>query len=578
MVAEQREDKVDFEELNELDTQTEDNEDFAALLEDSFSEVENGEIVIGRVVEVRREHVVVDIGSKADGIIPLEDYLLPGEPMNIHVGQETPLYIVRSEDRYGAPILSRRRAIEARDMERIRQARESGAAVTCRIVESTKGGFKAYVGSIAGFMPLSHSGVNTRRQEEIDALVGRELEVKVLDIRGRNNVVLSRRALNEERRELVRTTIQEALETGALLKGTVKTITDFGAFVDLGGIDGLLHVQDMAWHHIEHPSAMVQVGQPLEVKVIKIAGDRISLSLKEKTEDPWVRVKDKYPIGARFQGVVTNLASYGAFVELEPGVEGMIHVSELSWIDRINHPKEVLTTGQRVEVVVLDVDIDKRRIALGYKQAQQNPWEQARIDFPPNTIVTGTVTGLQDYGAFVRLPNGLEGMVHVADMSWTKRVKHPKHLVNIGDQVTVAIKEINPETRRISLSMKDAEVDPWTQVNTRYPVGSTVKVKVVKLTDRGAVCELEEGIEGFAHVSTLGTERVSKPSDVLKVGDEVEMQVIKIDRANRKIGLSRKALLLEEERAEVAQYLADDESSGMGTLGDFLREALGRDS
>ncbi|HNT35514.1 MAG TPA: S1 RNA-binding domain-containing protein, partial [bacterium] len=409
----------------------------------------------------------------------------------------------------------------------------------------------------------------------LEELVGQTFLAKIIELRGRQDAVLSRREYLEEERDRRRKETLGLLQEGALVRGVVKNLTDFGAFVDLGGIDGLLHINDMSWQHVTRPEDVVAVNQEVEVLILQIDGERISLGLKQKTEDPWGDVLDRYPIGAVVSGQITSLTKYGAFVELEPGVEGLIHISEMSWTHRIKHPSDVFNIGDMVAAQILKVDDANKRISLGYKQTQDNPWALAEVKYPVNSTVEGEVVGLTDFGAFVRLEDGVDGMIHVSDMSWTKKIKHPSEVLKEGDAVQAVVLEVNGEQKRISLGLKQVEPDPWSRAKKRYRLGNHAEGTVVKVTDFGAFVELEEGIEGLIHISEISDRRVDHPEDMLKVGDRIHAKVIKSDSKNRKIGLSIREYQNDMERQEVQKYMDSGEES-LGTMGDLISSALKR--
>ncbi len=546
-------------------------EDMNALIDDSFSQHARGEIVKGVVIKVNPEDIVVDIGSKSEGAIRKGDFYLPGEPEEARVGQEIQVYVMAAEDSEGHPRLSRRRAMELVARQEVKDAFTEGRPVKCRVIEiMDKGGLRVSMNGMLGFIPFSQTGVRSRNREDLEPMLGQEIEAKVLELRGKRDVVLSRRAFLEELLSKQKTETMENLAPGRVVKGVVKNLTDFGAFIDLGGVDGLLHIQDMAWRHVERPSDIVQVGQTVDVMVLGVNGDRISLGKKQLTQDPWDGVAERFPNGAVHTGRVTSLTKYGAFVEMEPGVEGLIHISEISWTRRLRHPSEVLKEGETVQVRVLDVDAEKKRISLSYKQTETDPWTLAAASTPEGSFFDGEVTGLTDFGAFVRLPCGVDGMIHVSDLSWTRRVRKPSEMLKKGDHVKVKVLEINPAEQRIALGLKQAEQDPWEMVPVKYPAGTIVEVTVTKLADFGAFCELEEGIEGLVHISELSENKVGQVGDVLKAGDKVRMKVVKIDAHQRRIGLSIKALERSTpSRDEEDRYMAAPDAP-LASLGELL--------
>jgi small subunit ribosomal protein S1 len=548
-------------------------QDLQDLYEESFAEYTAGQIVKGRVVRVGGEDVVVHIGSKSEGVIPLSEFLDEEIDVNVFVGQEIDVYVVTPENEDGIPVLSRKRAAEEGARAEISRAQETGESVSCRVESLTKGGLRVSAGGMKGFIPFSHSGVRRGDEEGLKALVGTTIRAAVLEVRGKRNLILSRRVLLEKEREHKRNEILANIRPGARVRGKIKNITNYGAFVDLDGVDGLVHVSDLSWRKITHPSQMLNTGEEHEFIVLAIDGEKVSLGLKQISPDPWETAATRYEVGSVHNGKVVGVAKYGVFVELEPGVEGLVHISELSWTKRLKRPTEVVRRGSEIEVKVLGVDLEKRRISLGYRQTLPDPWHEAAEKYPPGTVIDGQVSGLTDFGVFVRLPEGVDGMVHVSDISWTKKVTNPADEFKKGQKTRVVVLEIDPEKHRISLGMKQAEADPW-QVAAGYcKVGSCVKVKVVKITDFGIFVELSEGLEGLVHISELSEKRISHPSDVVKEGDEVMMKIIKFDSRKRKLSLSLRQYMKDQEQATVKQYMSGDDSSG-STLGDILGQAI----
>lgn len=543
------------------------------LIDASFAEREAGEIVTGRVVRVTPEHVIIDIGSKSEGAVPFEEFLGPDNADRVFVGQEVEVMVVQAEDAEGTPVLSRRRAVEERSHRMVRRALKTGEGVPCQIEGITKGGLRADVGGMKGFIPFSQSGVRRGNEEELRALVGTQIRARVIEMRGKSDLILSRRAYLEDQRQRKKEETLAKLQPGARVTGTVKSITAFGAFVDLGGVDGLVHVSDLSWQKVNHPAQVVQVGQTLELVVREIDGDKVSLSLKHLLPDPWENLETKYPPGTVVHGKVTGTAKYGAFVELEPGIEGLVHISELSWTQRVRKPTEVLHKGEEIEVKILGIDPVKRRISLGYRQTMPDPWELAAERYSKLDTVEGNVSGITEYGVFVRLPEGIDGMIHVSDISWTKKVTNPAEVFHKGQKVRAVILEVDPAKRRISLGIKQGEADPWKAAAAIYHVGSNVEVKVVKLTDFGVFVELPDGLEGLVHISELGPRKISHPSEVVEEGDQVMMKIIKFDPRKRKLSLSLRQYLREQERGEVEQYLNGSDAAGT-TLGEILGRAL----
>jgi small subunit ribosomal protein S1 len=548
--------------------------EFEALFEESLRTVKPGGVVKGRVVGVTSTHVLIDVGYKSEGQIPLQEFTDRHGNVQVKVGDDVDVYFDSSEGENGGIVLSRQRAENMKVWEEIEKAYNEGTGIEGHIVGKVKGGFKVDVG-VPGFLPGSH--VDIRPSRNLDKFIGTTDRFAVLKYnRARGNVVLSRRALLEKERDTLKQEILKVLEEGVILEGTVKNITGYGAFVDLGGIDGILHISDMSWGRINHPSEVVQVGEKVKVVVLKFdpEKERISLGIKQLTPDPWHTVAEKYPAGTRVQGKVISLMDYGAFVELESGIEGLIHISEMSWTKKIAHPSKILQVGQMVEVVVLNVDPSHRRISLGLKQVMANPWEEAKEKYPVGTVIKGPVRNVTDFGIFVGIEEGIDGLVHISDLHWTKKIKHPSELYKKGDIVEAKVLGVNVENARFSLGIKQLTTDPWKVIAERYPVGSKVKGQVTSVPDFGVFVRIEEGVEGLIHVSQLSTERVDKPSSLYKVGDEVEAEVINIDAGERKIGLSIRALRRTEERQEMENYLKKEKEGGRFSFESLLNDEL----
>ena len=561
-----------LEDLESVDIDDLSEEDMNALIDDSLSRSGRGEIVRGVVVKVSPDEIVVDIGSKSEGVIRRDEFFLPGEPEEVEVGREIQVYVMKAEGRDGHPDVSRRRAHEMGARQEVKDAFAEGRPVTCKVLEVSKGGLRVSISGMFGFIPFSQTGVRSRNREDLEPMVGQDIEAKIVELRGKRDVILSRRVFLEELLAHQKSETMENLAAGNVVKGVVKNLTDFGAFIDLGGVDGLLHIQDMAWQHVERPSDVVQVGQQVQVQVLDVNGDRISLGLKQLTEDPWNAAALKYPPNTVINGRVTSLTKYGAFIELEPGVEGLVHISEMSWTRRLRHPSEMFSEGEMVEAKVLDVDMDKKRISLSHKRLGIDPWTLAMQSTPVSSVFEGEITGLTDFGAFVRLPSGVDGMIHVTDLSWTQRVRRPSEVLSKGDKVRVKVLEINPDEQRIALGLKQVEPDPWDEVPVKYPAGSIVSATVTKITDFGAFCELEVGIEGLVHISEVADHKVDQVGDVLTTGDAVRVKVLRVDLGQRKLGLSLRAVERDETRREDDRYVrSETESSGsLGSLGELL--------
>ncbi|MBR7131624.1 MAG: 30S ribosomal protein S1 [Lentisphaeria bacterium] len=502
--------------------------------------ISKGKIVPGKVVAKTSDGARIDIGYKAEGFVPASEFLNFEE---VNVGDDIDVFLEEIENRQNMPTLSLEKANSIKAWERITTEYGEGHIVKGIMRHRVKGGIMVDVEGFPAFLPGSQLDVSPVRN--MDDYLNKEYEVKIIKINvERHNIVVSRRELLEESLREQRATLMSDMQVDAVVKGVVKNITDFGAFIDLGGIDGLLHITDISWGRINHPSEVLTVGQEIEVIVIGIDKDkeRVSLGLKQKTRNPWDDVVAKYPKGSHVSGKVVNLMPYGAFVEIETGIEGLIHVSEMSWTKRINKASDVLNKDDVVEAVVLDIDRDSRKISLGLRQKERNPWEVLAEKYPVGKHIVGKVRNMTNYGAFVEIENDIDGMIHVSDMSWTRKINKPSEVLTPGQEIEVVILEINPEQQRISLGLKQAESDPWSNINELYKVGDIVKGCVTKITTFGAFVELSNKIDGLIHISQLSNERVDKVKDVLKVGDDVEARVIKVDTDERRIGLSIKAV------------------------------------
>ena len=508
--------------------------------EGATSEFEEGEVVRGRVVQVTPTEVLVDVGYKSEGAIPIEEFHRHGKLPK--VGDQIEVYLEAKEDSEGLIVLSKDKADKIKVWDAITQAHDKGLPVEGRVVEVVKGGLAVDVG-VKAFLPGSQ--VDLRPVKNLAAMVGQTIRAKVIKLnRRRGNVVLSRRAVLEEEREEKKKHTLEVLSEGMVLTGTVKNITDYGAFIDLGGIDGLLHVTDMSWGRVGHPSEIFQVGDQIEVVVLHFDREtgRVSLGYKQKSSDPWANVDDRYPVGAKVNGRIVSLTNYGAFVELEPGVEGLVHVSEMSWTRRVRHPSKLVNVGDTVEVMVLEVNKATKRISLGMKQVESDPWATITERYQPGNRVQGKVRNLTDFGAFVELEPGVDGLLHISDMSWTRNIGHPSELLKKGQPIDTQILNVDRDNKRISLGLKQIQPDPWDSVASRYPMGSRVTGKVVRLTDFGAFVELEPGVDGLLHISQMSNRPIATPADILNVGDELTLMVIRVDPNERRIGLSLKEL------------------------------------
>jgi len=550
--------------------------DFENMFEASIKErdFKVGDVVQGTVVEVQTDYVLVDINYKSEGLIPINEFRMVEGVRSVKPGDVVEVYIDRVENENGMVVLSKDKADMLRAWNDISRAAENEELIEGTIIAKVKGGLSVDIG-VKAFLPGSQ--IDLRPVRNMDVYIGKKYKFKVIKFnKKRGNIVLSRRALLEEERENLRTQTLDAMKEGSIVTGVVKNITDYGAFIDLGGMDGLLHITDMSWGRVKHPSEILNIGDEIKVQVLKYdtERERVSLGLKQLQADPWEAAKDKYPIGTKLHGKVVSLADYGAFVELAEGIEGLIHVSEMSWTKRVKHPSQVVNVGDEVDVVVLEVDSANRRISLGMKQLMPNPWVELKENYPPGTIIEGEVKSITDFGIFVGIEEGIDGLVHISDFSWTKRVNHPSELYSKGQKVRAVVLGVDIENERFSLGIKQLEADPWSRIDEKYKIGTQHDVKVVKLADFGVFVELEADIEGLIHVSELTTERINKPEEFTKAGDVLKAEIISIDKDARKIGLSSKLVKLRESKADVEDYVKKATSTSKTTMGDLFGDAL----
>ena len=560
---------------------TENNQDtngsprFAELFEQSIKQVKEGELVRGTVLSVDMDNVQLDIGFKSEGMIPTWEFMDEDGTLLVKVGDIVDVLVEDAEDEEGHIVLSKEKADRLKIWDDISNAFEADEAVEGVIVSRVKGGLAVDIG-VKAFLPGSQ--VDLRPVRNLETLLGQKLQFKIIKFnKRRGNIVLSRRALLEKERKRMRETTLQTLQVGQIIDGVIKNLTDYGAFIDLGGIDGLLHVTDMSWGRVNHPSEIFQVGDELKVKVLKFDAEteRVSLGLKQLQPDPWMDAGMRYSIGKRLQGKVVSLTDYGAFVELEPGIEGLIHVSEMSWTKRVKHPSKMVSIGDVAEAIVLDVDEGNRKISLGMKQIEPNPWSVIEDRYPVGTKVTGTVRNITNFGVFIGLEEGIDGLVHVSDVSWTEQIKHPSEKFKKGDEVEAIVLKIDKENEKFSLGIKQMQPNPWDDISRRYPIGTEVSGEITSVTDFGAFVKLEEGIEGLVYSSEICAEKVEKPSDVVQPGQVVKALVVKVDAVEGKISLSMRAVNDRQER-ETLKDLAQQTKSQTATLGDLLREKLER--
>ncbi|MFW6032632.1 MAG: 30S ribosomal protein S1 [Phycisphaeraceae bacterium] len=550
------------------------------LLEGQIGDFKPGSILQGKIIGYAGDDYLVEVGLKSEGILDKTEF---DEPESVEIGDTVEVLLEAVEGEGGTVQISKRKADRIRGWENIINTKAEGDSVEGRVMRKINGGLLVDIG-VPVFLPASQ--VDIRRPHDIGVFIGQTIAAEILKIdESRRNIVVSRRRLIERERAEKRKQLLATIKEGDIVPGTVKNIADFGAFVDLGGIDGLLHITDMSWGRINHPSDVVKIDQKIEVKILNIdyEKEKIALGLKQKEASPWEDIEQKYPPNTRVQGVVTNIMSYGAFVKLEEGVEGLVHISEMSWTKRISHPSEVVSIGEEVEVVVLDINKDKQEISLGMKQTEVNPWELVAEKYPPGTVIEGKVRNLASYGAFVEIEPGIDGLLHVSDLSWTKKLAHPNEMVKKGDTIQCVVLEVDQDKQRIALGLKQMTEDPWVEaIPSAYQPGMIVRGKVTKITNFGVFVELEEGLEGLLHISELADHKVETPQEIVQVGQELEVKILRVDIDERKIGLSLKR----------AQWTADQEAAaaraekrtpqaggggggGLGGLGDA--GALGTD-
>lgn len=552
---------------------------FEALFEESFQGFREGEIIHGKVLRHDRDTVIVDVGYKTEAQIPISEFLAEDGTMTVEPGQDIDLLIDKWRPEEGILSFSYFKLVRNRIWDQIIAAYENQNPISGRPVARVKGGYSFIIGDssagVRAFLPLSQ--VDLRPVADPDSVIGQAMECLVIKCnRRRENVVVSRRSLMERERNKEKEKTLSTLAVDQVRDGVVKNITDYGVFIDLGGIDGLLHVTDISWGRTEHPSKRFHVGESVKVKVLQFdpVTEKVSLGVKQLTENPWLRVEEKYPVASRVEGKVVSLTDYGAFIELEEGVEGLVHISEMSWTKRIRHPSQILKPGDHVQAVVLNVDPASRRISLGLKQIEPNPWTLLHERYPVGTVIEGTVKSVTDFGVFIGIEEGIDGLVHISDLSWSRRIKHPGEIYKKGDVIQAVVLNIDAEKERFSLGVKQLTPDPWQFVAEKYPIGSIVTGKVTNVTDFGVFVEIEEGVEGLIHVSEIGPGKVKTPVGMYEVGAEVTAKVIHVAPLERRIGLSIKRIGEDEERTLYAEYASAHASRGGATIGSLLQEEL----
>ena len=561
---------------------TERSAEMAELLSGaSANRFKNGSLVEGTVSAIKDDDVFIDIGYKSEGAVSLSEF---GPDADVKVGDRVTVMLVQLEnDKTGVVELSKRRADEKIRWEKILERYVEGCVVTGTIKSAVRGGLLVSIDDVEAFLPGSQ--IEVTPVKDLEPYVGKTYDFKVIKISNeRRNLIVSRRELIEGTMAEKKAELLATLQKGEIRKGKVKNITDFGAFIDLDGLDGLLHITDMSWGRVKHPSEILKVGDELDVMVLDVDRDRerISLGLKQMSSNPWDTIQDQFPVGSRVSGKVVNLAAYGAFVEIAPGIEGLVHISEFSWTKRVARASDMLSVGDEVQVVVLSVDVENQKIALGIRQTQANPWDTVQDRFPVGSKIKGKVRNFTAYGAFVELEEGIDGMIHVSDMSWTRKINHPSECLQKGQEVEAVVLDVNPKDQRISLGLKQAQQDPWDEIAQKFPVGSVVKGKVSKIASFGAFIELEDGVDGLVHISQISDQRVEKVRDALEVGQEVEARVVKVDRGERRIGLSIRAMSMTEDEvkkleAEAAGETPEPVSSktaGSDSLGNAFEAAF----
>ena len=550
-----------------------DADNFMQMYEESLKSIQEGEVVLGEIVQVNKEYVLVDIGYKSEGQISIHEFLDEQGQIRAKVGDKVEVLLERREDDEGVIRLSKEKAAKIKIWDQIKEIYESNGTVTGKIVSRVKGGLSVDIG-LQAFLPGSQ--VDLRPIRDMDSLVGAEHEFKIVKYnKRRGNIVLSRRAILEAERAALKEETLRIIAEGVVLKGVVKNITDYGLFIDLGGIDGLVHITDMSWGRVGHPSEMHRVGDEIEIKVLNFdpERERVSLGIKQLAPDPWSRVAENYPISEKIVGRVVSLTDYGAFVEVEQGVEGLIHVSEMSWTRKIRHPSQILSVGDTVDAIVLNMDVSRKRISLGMKQVEPNPWDVIEEKYPVGTTIEGKIKNITDFGTFIGIDEGIDGLVHISDMSWIKRIKHPSEMYKKGQEVQAVVLNIDKENERFSLGIKQLTPDPWNEIPVKYKPGTRVTGTVTNITDFGLFIELEEGIEGLVHVSEISGDKRGNPLSRFQLDDVIQTKVINVSRREKKIGLSIRKLEQTSEK-EIFKSYVNNRKEATSNLGDLLREEM----
>ena len=560
--------------MNDQDpAESESMEELMSLYEESFKRFAEGEVVTGRIISVDKDHVLVDIGYKSEGQIRIHEFRDETGTIKAEIGDEVEVMVEWWDDEEERVVLSKEKAASVKVWEEIKRVFDADETIDGTIQSRVKGGFSVDIG-VQAFLPGSQADLRPIRN--LDDLVGKTLAFKILKYnRKRSNIVLSRRVLLESERETKRAATLASIHEGKVVPGTVKNITEYGVFVDLGGVDGLLHITDISWGRVKHPSELFSIGDEITVKILNLdlEKERVSLGMKQLSEDPWTHASERYPVGTQVTGRVVSLTDYGAFVELEEGIEGLIHVSEMSWTRKVRHPSKVVSVGEEVDAVVLDIKPDSRRISLGMKQVKPNPWDIIAEKYPVGTTIEGKIKNITDFGLFIGIDEGIDGLVHISDISWTKRIKHPSEVYKKGDVLQAIVLDIEKNNERFSLGVKQLQQDPWKTVAERYEVGKEITGTITNLTDFGVFIELEEGIEGLVHVSEISKEKIKTPVGMYNIGDVITAKVMNINSDERRIGLSIKRLEMEDEQSILSEYV-NSMKPATSSFGEILRENL----